>query len=74
MAINFWLQKQAEILTKKHKKDFKTDNTTNSLVSHNILTNHTFDFQYSAIFATRSWKLLQKCFHFYSHTFLRTIE
>ena len=24
---------------------------TNSLVSHNILTNHTFDFQNSAIFA-----------------------
>ena len=33
------------------KKDFKTGNTTNSLVSHNILTNLTYDFQYSAIFA-----------------------
>ena len=32
-------------------KDFKTGNTTNSLVSQNILTNHTFDFQNSAIFA-----------------------
>ena len=31
-------------------KDFKTGNTTNSLVSHNILTNYTFDFQNSAIF------------------------
>ena len=31
--------------------DFKTGNTTNSLVSHNILTNHTFDFQNSAMFA-----------------------
>ena len=30
------------------KKYFKTDNTTISLVSHNILTNHTFDFQNSA--------------------------
>ena len=35
----------------EHKKDFKTGDTTNSLVSHNILTNHTFDFQNSAIFA-----------------------
>ena len=35
----------------KHKKDFKTGNTTNSLVSHNISTNHTFDFQKSNIFA-----------------------
>ena len=26
----------------------KTGNTTNSLVSHNILTNHTFNFQNSA--------------------------
>ena len=34
------------------KKDFKTGNATNSLVSHNILTNHTFDFQNSAIFAS----------------------
>ena len=33
------------------KKDFKTGNTTNSLVSHNILINHTFVFQNSAIFA-----------------------
>ena len=32
------------------KKDFKTSNTTNSLVSHNILTNHTFDFQIFVIF------------------------
>ena len=31
-------------------KDFKTGNTTNSLVSHNILTNHTFDFRNSVIF------------------------
>ncbi len=31
-------------------KNFKTGNTTNSLVSHNILTNYTFDFQNSAIF------------------------
>ena len=33
------------------KKNFKTVNTTNCLVSHNILTNYTFVFQYSAIFA-----------------------
>ena len=26
-------------------KDFKTGNTTNSLVSYNILTNHTLEFQ-----------------------------
>ena len=32
------------------KKDFKTGNTTNSLVSNNILTKHTFDFQDSTIF------------------------
>ena len=32
-------------------KVFKTGNTTNSLVFYNILTNHTFDFQNSAIFA-----------------------
>ena len=33
------------------RKDLKIGNTTNSLASHNILTNHTFDFQNSAIFA-----------------------
>ena len=33
------------------RKDFQTGNTTNSLVSHNILTHHTFDFQNSVIFA-----------------------
>ena len=33
----------------EHKKDFKTGKTTKSLVSHNILTNHTFDFQNSTI-------------------------
>ena len=32
------------------KKNFKTGNTTNSLVSHNILTNHTFHLQNLAIF------------------------
>ena len=32
------------------KKDFKTGNTTNSLVSHYILTNHTFNFHNSSIF------------------------
>ena len=31
------------------KKTFKTGNTKNVLVSHYILTNHTFDFQNSAI-------------------------
>ena len=35
----------------EHKKDFQTGKISNSLVSHNILTNHTFDFQNSAIFA-----------------------
>ena len=35
----------------EHKTDFKTGNSTNSLISPNILTNHTFDFQNSAIFA-----------------------
>ena len=35
----------------EHKKYFKTDNTTNCLVFHSILTNDTFDFQNSAIFA-----------------------
>ena len=35
----------------EHKNDFKTGNTKNSLVSHYILTNQTFDFQNSAIFA-----------------------
>ena len=34
----------------EYKKDFKTSNTTNSLFSHDILTNHTFDFQNSAKF------------------------
>ena len=34
----------------EHKKDFKTGDT-NSLVSHNILTKYTFDFQNSAMFA-----------------------
>ena len=34
------------------KKPFKIGNTTHFLVSHNILTNHTFDFQNSAIFAS----------------------
>ena len=33
------------------KNDFKTGNTTNSVVSLNVLTNHAFDFQNSAIFA-----------------------
>ena len=33
------------------KKTLKTGNATNSLVSHNILINHTFDFQSSAVFA-----------------------
>ena len=33
------------------KKGFEFGYTTNSLVSYNILTNHTFDFQNSAIFA-----------------------
>ena len=36
---------------KTTKTNVKTGNTTNSLVSHNILCNHTFDFQNSAIFA-----------------------
>ena len=31
--------------------DFKNGNTTNSLVSYNISTNHTFDFKNSTIFA-----------------------
>ena len=35
----------------EHKKDFNPGNTKNSLVSYNILTKHTFDFQNSAIFA-----------------------
>ena len=35
----------------EHKKDFKSGNTNNSLVSHNITTNHTFYFQNSIIFA-----------------------
>ena len=34
------------------KKDVTTGNTTNSFVSQNILTNHTFDFQNSAVFAS----------------------
>ena len=33
------------------KKDFKPSNKTNSLVFHIILTNHTFDFQNSVVFA-----------------------
>ena len=32
------------------KRDFKTGNRTNSLVSHNISTNHTFDFHNSNLF------------------------
>ena len=32
------------------KSDFKTGNTTNSLVSYDITTNHTFDFHNSNIF------------------------
>ena len=53
IAIIFTLEKQAKFNKRiyEHKKDFKTDKTTNSLVSHHILTNHTFDFQNSAIFA-----------------------
>ena len=35
----------------EYKKDFKTGNKTNSLVSQNILTNHTFGFLNFAIFA-----------------------
>ena len=33
------------------KKTLKTGNTTKFSVSYNILTNHTFNFQNSAIFA-----------------------
>ena len=33
------------------KKDFKSGNITNSLVSHNISTNRTFVFHNSTIFA-----------------------
>ena len=50
----FYLGESSRNLNKKiyeHEKEFKTGNTTNSLVSHNILTNHTFDFQNSGIFA-----------------------
>ena len=48
----FYIGETSKNLNKRiyeHKKDFKTGNTTNSLVSHNILTNQTFDFQNSAI-------------------------
>ena len=49
----FYIEETCRNLNKRIyelKKDFKTGNTTNFLVSHNILTNHTFDFQNSAIF------------------------
>ena len=48
------------------KKDFKTGNTTISLVFHNILTNLTFDFQNSAIFVFIHNKnkriIIEECF------------
>ena len=50
----FYIGKTSKILNKRiyeHKKDFKTGNTTNSLISHYILTHYTFNFQNSAIFA-----------------------
>ena len=47
------------------KNDFKTDNTTNSLVSYNILTNHIYGFQNSAIFAfihdKNKWRIIEAC-------------
>ena len=47
-------------------KDFKTGNTTKSSVSHNILTNHTFDFKNSAIFAfihdKNKRRMIEACF------------
>ena len=46
------------------KKEFKTGNTTNSLVSHNILTNHTFNFQNSDIFAfihSKNKRIIEAC-------------
>ena len=46
------------------KKDFKTGNTTNSLVSYNILTSHTFDFQNTVIFAfiqDKNKRIIEAC-------------
>ena len=50
----FYIRKTSKNLHKRldeHEKYFKTGNSTNSLVSYNISTNHTFDFENSAIFA-----------------------
>ena len=50
----FYIGKISRNLNKRNyqnKKDFKSSNTTNTLVSYNILTYHTFDFQNFAIFA-----------------------
>ena len=50
----FYIGEASRNLNKRiyeHKRYFKTDNTTNSLVSHNILTNQTFNFLNFAMFA-----------------------
>ena len=57
------------------KKDFKTCNTTNSLVSHNILSNHTFDFQNSVIFTfihdKNKRRIIEACSIAYRNTILQ---
>ena len=57
----------------EHKKDFKTGNTSNSLVSHNISTNHIFYFQNSAIFAFIHDKNKRRIIEAYSITHHNTI-
>ena len=63
----FYIGETSRNLNKRiyeHKNDFKTANATNSLVSHYILTNHTFDFQNSAIFAfihDKNKRIIEAC-------------
>ena len=74
----FYIEEASRNLNKRiyeHKKNFKTGNTTNSLVFHNILTNHTFDFQNSAIFHFIHYKnkriLIEACSLGHQNTILQ---
>ena len=71
----FYIGEMSRYLNKRiyeHKKDFKTGNTTNTLVSHDILTYQTFDFQNSAIFAfihdKNKWTIIEVCSIAYHNT------